>query len=154
MAGIDDLMIAVQAQINGHTFSPAFFVDREDVPVTTPGEIKDLRVTMIPQETAEEAETRSHDRFIYAIEICFERKAGIKPQVGDDPIVQMSMQIRRLQESVLRWLSQRDNRRPPTYKNCMLKKLQHFIFDADTLRDKRTHIGAIRLTYEEIARPT
>lgn len=154
MAGIDDLMTAVQTQINGHTFSPAFAVDLEDVPVNTPGDIKDLTVTMIPQESAEEAATRAHDKFTYVIEIGFERKAGPKPQVGADPILEMSKQIRTLQASVLSWLSKRANRRPPTYTNCMLKKLQHFIFDAETLRDRRTHIGAIRLTYEEIARPT
>lgn len=148
MAGIDDLMTAVQTQINGHTFSPAFVVDLEDVPVNTPGDIKDLTVTMIPQESAEEAATRAHDKFTYVIEIGFERKADA------NSILEMSKQIRTLQASVLSWLSKRENRRPPTYTNCMLKKLQHFIFDAETLRDRRTHIGAIRLTYEEIARPT
>jgi len=155
MAGIDDLMTAVQTQINGHTFSPAFVVNREDVPVFNASDVKDLTVTMIPQEYGEEAFTRAHDKFTYVIEIGFERKAGPKPQTGDDPILQMSKEIRTLQSSVLSWLSKRENRRPATYSNCMLKKLEQVpIFDADMLRDKRIHLGVIRLTYEEIARPT
>ena len=152
---IDALCTAVMAQLNAAVFSPTFTVTFDDSPEYGISTLDALTVTMLPYGVDIKERTRAEDNLTYTIEIAFQQHAAARPASGADPIIAMSASLRNLQQSVTSWLSVRTRRIPPTYPTARLTKIeQRTLYDSEYLRKGRIYVGVIRLTYEEIARPS
>ncbi|MCL5460373.1 hypothetical protein M3M33_17175, partial [Loigolactobacillus coryniformis] len=71
-----------------------------------------LTVTLLPHGITLDEETRGHDKQTSMLQLCFRQHAERPAASGADVITAMTERLRKLEQSVMTWLSHRPRRIP------------------------------------------
>jgi len=160
---IDDLAYAVRDQINAETFSLPFVAEFTDTPKRDPDQLTNLKVLVAPlhivmapvrKGVAATMRFRAIEQYSYLLAVVVAQKGPPNVSSGVDPILAFSAARRALMQEMGAFFNSRLNRSPANYSNARLTIAEFStLYDVVELRDKRTFIGGLTLTFEEHKRP-
>ena len=93
MSLVADIADAVVAELNAHTFSPAFTAVRTYLPVYDLAEMADLHVTVVPKGVTSQQASRDASQFEISVDIAVQKKLATGDNSEIDPLMDLAEEI-------------------------------------------------------------